>query len=173
MPYIRKAFNNIYLYVYHLTKFSEINKALEQIYRIVFIKRLIYYGQGKDILKNEYQNKIEEFINKLNILYKKKYFKELCETLKIKEELNNESNNSSLKKYNTYLYESLSEKSSLTAYPNTEGSARLHKVYELLEMQGKQKDEENNISENVNSNRSDKIDQRNKRINFFDKMKDE
>ena len=172
MPYIRRAFNNINLYVYHLTKFSEVNKALEQIYRIVFIKRLIYYGQGKVILKKEYQDKINEFINKLKSLYKKKFFKELCENIKIKEQLN-ESNNSSLKKYNTYLYESLSEKSSLTAYPNTEGSARLHKVYELLEMQGKQKEEENNISENVNSNRSDKIDQRNKRINFFDKIKDE
>ena len=53
-------------------------------------------------------------------------------------------NNSSYKKYNSYLYESFSEKSSLTAYPNTEGSARLHKVYELLEMQRKPKNEENN-----------------------------
>ena len=47
---------------------------------------------------------------------------------------------------------SFSEKSSLTAYPNTEGSARLHKVYELLEMQRKPKNEENNLSEFTDNN---------------------
>ena len=42
MPYIRRAFNNINIYAFYLTKFSEVNKAIEQIYRIVFIKRLIF-----------------------------------------------------------------------------------------------------------------------------------
>ena len=47
---------------------------------------------------------------------------------------NSDKSNNSSQRYNTYLYESFSEKSSLTAYPNSEGSARLHKVCELLEM---------------------------------------
>ena len=40
-------------------------------------------------------------------------------------------------------------------------------------MQGKQKEEENNNSENINSNRSDKIDERNKRANLLEKINDE
>ena len=69
-----------------------------------------------------------------------------------------------------YLYESFSEKSSLTAYPNTEGSARLHKVYEILEMQGKQKSEENIDS---NTNRSARSEDGNKCKNIFEKIKEE
>ena len=177
MPYIRRAFNNIYLYVYHLTKFSEVNNALEQIYKIIFIKRLIFYGQGKDLIKEERQNKMNEFlnllINKLDTTYKKIYFKELYENIKEREEkkeIEISNNDSSPKKYNTYLYESFSEKSSLTAYPNTEGSARLHKVYELLEMQGKEKAEENIDS---NTNRSAKSEAGNKSKNIFGKIKEE
>ena len=86
--------------------------------------------------------------------FKKAFYKQLILALKnINENLNLISeNNSSSKKCNTYLYESFSEKSSLTAYPNTEGSARLHKVYELLEMQRKPKNEENNLSEIPDNN---------------------
>ena len=177
MPYIRRAFNKIYLYIYHLTKFSEVNNALEQIYKVIFIKRLIAYGRGKDLIKEERQNKINEFINllitKLDNNYKKIYFKKLYENIKENEEKkeNEISNNeSSPKKYNSYLYESFSEKSSLTAYPNTEGSARLHKVYEILEMQGKQKSEENIDS---NTNRSARSEDGNKCKNIFEKIKEE
>lgn len=63
----------------------------------------------------------------------------------------NKSNISS-QKYNSYIYESFSENSSLTAYPNSEGSPRLHKVCELLEMQRKPQLEENNNSQNEYNN---------------------
>ena len=170
MPYLRRAFNNINIYAFYLTKFSEVNRAIEQIYRIVFIKRLMFYGQMKDYIKKEYNNKIIEFISKLNKFYKKNFF----EKFKKKEEIS-ENNSFSNRKNNTYLYESFSEKSSLTAYPNTEGSARLHKVYELLEMQKKPKNEENNLSEFTenNSARSIKSVEEKKGKKIFEKIKEE
>ena len=63
-----------------------------------------------------------------------------------------ESNNISLKKYNTYLYESLSEPMSENSLsgPNSEGNDRLHKLYELLQQQNNQ--EENNLEEEGNRN---------------------
>ena len=170
MPYLRRAFNNINIYAFYLTKFSEVNRAIEQIYRIVFIKRLMFYGQMKDYIKKEYNNKIIEFISKLNKFYQKNFF----EKFKKKEEIS-ENNSFSNRKNNTYLYESFSEKSSLTAYPNTEGSARLHKVYELLEMQKKPKNEENNLSEFTenNSARSIKSVEEKKGKKIFEKIKEE
>ena len=170
IPYIRKAFNNINLYGFYLTKFSEINKAIEQIYRIVFIKRLIFYGQMKSIIKKEFNEKINQFIQKIRIIKKKFFFKIFLGNLNPKENDISE-NNSFSRKYNTYLYESFSEKSSLTAYPNTEGSARLHKVYELLEMQRKPKNEENDFMDN-NSIRSVKSVEEKKGKNFFNKLKE-
>ncbi len=170
MPYIRRAFNVINSYAYVLTKFSEVNKAIEQIYRIIFIKRLNFYGESKKKL----QEIIQKFLQILNIFFRKQYLKEFVTRINEKENNNkndndnkgdnkndendnkydneNISNESSSRKYNTYLYESFSEKSSLTAYPNTEGSARLHKVYELIEMQRKPKIDENNLSEIVDDN---------------------
>ena len=53
IPYLRRAFNNISLYTYYKLKFSEVNKVLEQIYRIVFLKRLNFYGQIMQLLKKE------------------------------------------------------------------------------------------------------------------------
>ena len=177
IPFIRKAYNNLYLFVFHLTKFSEVNRAIEQIYKIIFIKRLIYYGQGKEFIKNERQNIINEFLKELVIIinkyYKQLYFKKLYENTIIEDGKNDDiiSDDSSPKKYNTYLYESFTEKSSLTAYPNTERSARLHKVYEFLEMQNKQNDEEN-IIKNVESNRSNKSEKEKKAMNIFEKIKE-
>ena len=175
IPYIRKAFNNINLYSFYLFKFSEVNKAIEQIYRIIFMKRLSFYGNAKDIIKKEYNEAFNEFIKKLNKVFKKLVSKKLFQILKSNNENVNEisENNSSYKKYNSYLYESFSEKSSLTAYPNTEGSARLHKVYELLEMQRKPKNEENNnlfeFTDN-NSVRSIKSVQENKGKKLFEDL---
>ena len=170
MPYLRRAFNNINIYAFYLTKFSEVNRAIEQIYRIVFIKRLMFYGQMKDYIKKEYNNKIIEFISKLNKFYQKNFF----EKFKKKEEIS-ENNSFSNRKNNTYLYESFSEKSSLTAYPNTEGSARLHKVYELLEMQRKPKNEDNNLSEFTDniSARSIKSVEEKKGKKIFEKIETE
>ena len=171
IPYIRRAFNNINLYAFYLFKFSEINKAIEQIYRIIFLKRLNFYAQVKEIIKKEFNEKINGFIIKINIFFKKFFFKQLIQGFK-----SNNIDELSDKKNNTYFYESFSEKSSLTAYPNTEGSARLHKVYELLEMQRKPKnEEENNLLElgDNNSLRSIKSVEEKKGKNLLDKMKEE
>ena len=186
MPYIRRAFNNINIYAFYLTKFSEVNKAIEQIYRIVFIKRLIFYGQMKEYIKKEFNEKLEEFIEKIKKFYKKILFESLKSNRaqkKIENEIiennenneNNEINSFSNRKNNTYLYESFSEKSSLTAYPNTEGSARLHKVYELLEMQRKPKNEDNNLSEFTDniSARSIKSVEEKKGKKIFEKIETE
>ena len=171
IPYIRRAFNNINLYAFYLFKFSEINKAIEQIYRIIFLKRLNFYAQVKEIIKKEFNEKINGFIIKINIFFKKFFFKQLIQDFK-----SNNIDELSDKKNNTYFYESFSEKSSLTAYPNTEGSARLHKVYELLEIQRKPKnEEENNLLElgDNNSLRSIKSVEEKKGKNLLDKMKEE
>ena len=178
MPYLRRAFNNINIYAFYLTKFSEVNRAIEQIYRIVFIKRLIFYGQMKDYIKKEFNGKIIEFISKLNKFYKINFFEKIKKKEGDQKQFENEiseNNSYSNRKNNTYLYESFSEKSSLTAYPNTEGSARLHKVYELLEMQRKPKNEENNLSEftDNNSARSIKSVEEKKGKKIFDKIKEE
>ena len=177
IPFLRKAFNNINIYGFYLFKFTEVNKAIEQIYRIIFLKRLNFYAQVKDILKKEFNENINEFVIRLNLFMKKIYYKHLIQNLKNNNQNVNElsDNNSSPKKYNTYLYESFSEKSSLTAYPNSEGSARLHKVYELLEMQRKQKNEENNFSEfgDNNSMRSIKSVEEKKGKKLFEEIKKE
>ena len=178
MPYIRRAFNNINIYAFYLTKFSEVNKAVEQIYRIVFIKRLIFYGQMKDYIKKEFNDKITEFISKLDNFFKKLFYEKFKKAGGVGNKIENEiseNNSFSNRKNNTYLYESFSEKSSLTAYPNTEGSARLHKVYELLEMQRKPKNEENNLSEftDNNSARSIKSVEEKKGKKIFEKIKEE
>ena len=205
VPYLRRAFNNINIYIYNKQRFSEVNKVIEQIYRIVFIKRLNFYGQIKQLYKieNEFiQNETKEekqqissnknivintdninnnennnkdnkkenvikidnekmdlLIRILELIYKKIVFTKLysyCMNLesinkKNENDISDKSNISS-QRYNTYIYESFSEKSSLTAYPNSEGSARLHKVCELLEMQRKPQleEENNNLSELAN-----------------------
>ena len=126
----------------------------------------------------------KEFTLKTIKFFKKIFYKKLILSLKnfnenIKEKdeekENEKSINSSSRKYNTYLYESFSEKSSLTAYPNTEGSARLHKVYELLEMQRKPKNDENNLSEipDNNSTRSIKSVEEKKGAKLFEKIKEQ
>jgi len=206
-PFLRRAFNNINLYIYCKEKFTAVNKVIEQIYRIVFLKRLNFYGEVKELNKdenkilsdkerklikkdninniidftkdlnfnkeekdkNEFSKKIENdekkkekliaFIKILNLFFKKYifiklfcYFASLENKVKNKEnELMNKSNISS-QKYNSYIYESFSENSSLTAYPNSEGSPRLHKVCELLEMQRKPQLEDNNNSQNEYNN---------------------
>ena len=176
IPYIRKAFYNINLYGFYFFKFSEVNKAVEQIYKIIFLKRFNFYSKVKEIMKKEFNETINEFVPRLNKIIKKIFSKQLIQNLKNYIEINNElsDNISSPKKYNTYLYESFSEKSSLTAYPNTEGSARLHKVYELLEMQRKPKNEDNNISEYVDNNsvRSIKSVEEKKGKKLFEKIKE-
>ena len=55
------------------------------------------------------------------------------------------------KKNNTYLYESFTEKSSISAYPNSEGNDRLHKLYIMLE---DQKSNENYIEQTSENNES-------------------
>ena len=207
IPYLRRAFNNINIYTYNKQKFLDVNKVIEQIYRIVFLKRLIFYGQIKELSKNE-ENIIKEsdnikneekqlptnknivinidninnneknnkesekekalminkekivlFIKVIELCYKKLVFSKLynyCMNSEniIKKNENDilDKSNISSQRYNTYIYESFSEKSSLTAYPNSEVSARLHKVCELLEMQRKPQleDENNNLSELAN-----------------------
>ena len=177
IPYIRRAFNNINLYAFYLFKFAEVNKAVEQIYRIIFLKRLSFYAKTKDYFKKELIERCKEFTLKTIKFLRKIFFKQLILSLKnFNENLNvNSENNSSSKKNNTYLYESFSEKSSLTAYPNTEGSARLHKVYELLEMQRKPKNDENNLSEipDNNSTRSIKSVEEKKGTKLFEKIKEQ
>ena len=209
MPYLRRAFSNINIYGYYKQKFSEINSVFEQIYKIIFLKRLSFYGQVRQMLINQSliensNNKIDEnvstnnnsmiinketnhktekemkdkekekdnsivinkeklliFIKILNLFFKKyifiklfEYYVSLVNQINQNENQNenenanvnatvNESNYSS-QKYNTFIYESFSENSSLTAYPNSENNDRLHKVCELLGMQRKQQSEEKN-----------------------------
>ena len=77
IPYLRRAFNNINLYIYNNQRFFEVNKVIEQIYRIIFLKRLNFYGQIKQLyfLENEFiQNDIKEdnqISNNKNIVIKK------------------------------------------------------------------------------------------------------
>ena len=208
-PFLRRAFNNINLYIYCKEKFSAVNKVIEQIYRIVFLKRLNFYGEVKKLYKNEIKilsdeqrklnknnsldinnindftkntnvnieekhknakaNKIENdkkekenlfvFAKILNLFFKKYIFiKIYCYYISLENKVKNNENeiinksNISSQKYNSYIYESFSENSSLTAYPNSEGSPRLHKVCELLEMQRRPQLEENNNSQNEYNN---------------------
>ena len=229
IPFLRRAFNNINIYTYNKQKFLEVNRAIEQIYRIVFLKRLIFYGkikqlyiieknilnemnknnndekqliQNKNILINteninNHKNnekekllfcnkeKIDVFVKILQLIFKriiisKLYYHYIC-LLNIDKKNENqasEKSNISSQRYNTYIYESFSEKSSLTAYPNSEGSARLHKVCELLEMQRKPQleEENNNLSELANDSiqsikssdfgKNKKMNDNEKQINF-------
>ena len=47
IPFIRRAFNNINLYSFYLFKFSEINKAIEKIYQIIFFKKIKFLCSSK------------------------------------------------------------------------------------------------------------------------------
>ena len=104
IPYIRRAFNKINLYVFYLFKFSEINKTIERIYRNIFLKRLNFYTQVKEIIKKEFNEKINEFIIKINTFFKKLFFKQLILGFK-----NNNISEFSDKKNNEYLYKSLGQ----------------------------------------------------------------
>ena len=64
MPYLRRAFSNINIYGYYNQKFSEINSVFEQIYKIIFLKRLSFYGQVRQMLIN--QSLIENSNNKID-----------------------------------------------------------------------------------------------------------
>ena len=48
MPYIRKAFNKIKIYVYSKERIEEANRILEQIYAITFLKRLLVFIEAKE-----------------------------------------------------------------------------------------------------------------------------
>ena len=153
IPYLSRAFNNIQYYICAKQQFSGFINILEQIYRIVFLKRLDFYGQIKQILiQNEKNilNQISNGINLLNNFFKKKFFYILYD--KYLHIIANNKSNVSSQRFNTYLYESFTEKSSVSAYPNSEGSAKLHKVYELLEMQKKKQIEEQNNNCEEHSN---------------------
>ena len=54
-------------------------------------------------------------------------------------------------KYNSYLYESLTEKSSISAFPNSEGNDRLHQVLTFLE-QNKNANNNNSLQTDKNNN---------------------
>ena len=170
IPYIRRAFNKINLYAFYLFKFSEINKTIERIYRNIFLKRLNFYTQVKEIIKKEFNEKINEFIIKINTFFKKLFFKQLILGFK-----NNNINEFSDKKNNEYLYKSLPGKSNLIANPNIEGRSGLHKVCELLEIQRKPKNEENNLLEIQENNniRAIKSEKEKKRKNLLEKIKEE
>jgi len=62
----------------------------------------------------------------------------------------NTSNNISYQKCYSYLYESLTEKSSIYACPNSEGNDGLHKIYVLLEQQQKPNAKEKNENNSEN-----------------------
>jgi len=78
--------------------------------------------------KNEdkYENKDENISEEKNIIINDEN----------KDDNSNSKNEySNDKKYNSYLYESFSEKSSISAFPNSEGNDRLHRVYNLINQQ--------------------------------------
>ena len=49
VPFLRRAFDYINIYTYNKHRFSVANRAIEQIYRNVFLKRIILYGKIKHI----------------------------------------------------------------------------------------------------------------------------
>ena len=240
IAYIRRAFNNIKLYVFNTQIFSEANRIINQIYSVIFFKRLFFYIEIKEDFYNDNQtieeekssirnsereivsnengshsnslskrNEIEEkqknwdeedeiemlhniFNSLINIIanpLKKFGFHQLYEysknienrnvslkelndskninidqikeennkkICKIKNNIDNSNNQSlnkddSIQKNNTYLYESFTEKSSISAYPNSEGNDRLHKLYIMLE---DQKSNENYIEQTSENNES-------------------
>jgi hypothetical protein len=104
-------------------------------------------------IQNLNVNKNEENINSIN---------ENGENAQNEENLSNLSNNISQQKCHSYLYESFSEKSHLSACPNSEGNGRLHKIYEILQQN------QNNQAEQENEN-----EQQNEIIHNFEHLNEE
>ena len=87
--------------------------------------------EDKDEIKYENKEEKKDEIKNEEIIDFKDFKDE--NKLDIKYEFSNSKNDiSNDNKYNTYLYESLSEKSSISAFPNSEGNDRLHKVYNFI-----------------------------------------
>ena len=58
MPYINRAFNKIKLYAYRKERIEEANRILEQVYAVIFLKRLLVFIEAKE--NNLYNFQIEE-----------------------------------------------------------------------------------------------------------------
>ena len=91
----------------------------------------IIKDEDKDEIKYENKEEKKDEIKKEEIIDFKDENK-----IDIKYEFSNSKNDiSNDNKYNTYIYESLSDKSSISAFPNSEGNDRLHKVYNFINQQ--------------------------------------
>ena len=113
-----------------------------------------YYLESKNKKNiNEIKNE-EKNIDDLNNSEKNLKNREIKEENKLDSSKNEYSNDN---KYNTYLYESLTEKSSISAFPNSEGSDRLHRVYAYLSQQ-------QNANTNTNNNEQIHINTNNEKI---------
>ena len=129
---IKNTFNTIINNISHSPKIFVFN----------LLKNYYLNLKEKIIIKdNENKNKLEE--NNIN---------NQINNIDSKDEIsfNVQNDYSNDRKYNTYLYESLSEKSSLTAFPNSEGNDRLHKIYIFLE-QNKNKIINNSEQNQINN----------------------
>ena len=89
------------------------------------------------------------------------------------EKEDNISNNISVQKCHSYLYESLTEKSSISACPNSEGNDRLHKIYVLLQQQNNDQEQEYEVEENENFQYEREHDQNNIRPKNFNDIEKE
>ena len=107
-----------------------------------------YYLESKNKKNNNGIKNEEKIIDDLNNSEKDLKNKEIKEENKLDSSKNENSNDN---KYNTYLYESLTEKSSISAFPNSEGSDRLHRVYTYLSQQQNKKTN-NNEQFHINNN---------------------
>ena len=106
-----------------------------------------YYSESKD-RRNKNCNKIEQKNNDLN----KSENNNVNDNKETKEEQQNKLSNSKNElsndnKCNSYLYESLTEKSSISALPNSEGSDRLHRAYAYMSQH-----QNNNSNEQIQTN---------------------
>ena len=54
IPYIKKAFNNLRVYCYNHQRFNLIDQILNQVYKVLFLRKLINYINAKE----EYNEKL-------------------------------------------------------------------------------------------------------------------
>ena len=127
--------------------------------------------------KNRNSNFNNEDNNEKKISNLNKSEKDINDKREIKEEhklnSNSKNENSTDKKYNSYIYESLTDKSSISVFPNSEGSDRLHRVYAFMAQQQNNNDNNNNNNVEIQTNKKNcfpkekeyKISQENDQIN--------
>ena len=110
---------------------------------------------------------LESIIKNKKIIEENKNLKNYNNT-EIKEDSNNDNSKNEDIRYNTYIYESLTDKSSITVFPNSEGSDRLHRIYNYIEQ-----NQNINYNEDIPSNENNNNEYNNIFNNINKKIKNE